>query len=708
MAFTPISNTVPQYEEDGVAASGFYIKFYEAGTTTPTAMATDSTGATTLDKCELNTEGYPKNGSNAVFIPHIDRRYKIALFRNATDADNNNLNNAVWPVDNMEPVLTKGSGEVATIADLRSVEPEFDGQQISLLGHTLPGIGGGEFYYDASDSGLDNNGTLIVTTGGKRWKRPKSEFVDISWFGAIGIGDESEIIQTAINTGKSIDFRSIPTMGAKNLVWSKSNTVYTGPCKIILPDGANTNISSIAEGVINVTFKNLEFDGNGVNQTVLTEQSNGIVLGDVLSGITFSECYFHDYGNPIIQPPNPNVSSDYNSGDGVVSFNNNVGSIENVLFEKCDFNNCYAGIAIRADGKNLRVVNCTFKHHADNSIKTRTGMDGIVVENCRDEDTRGAECWGVNLRYVNNYSINSHRHGVSGGLKACYISGNTFEHNIQGLDSLYAIEIGLSEECRVIGNRIVGWEGQAAVRMTDAAQASKNTLVNSNSVIGGSYSVGAIGSSNIQDNCIYSDNILIDIVGAALSVRGNNQIITDNIVKDSSASLAEATTTVCLTIPSGEQHIIKGNSFSLAGKWITGDSFLNVMSGGGLIESIIEGNFLFGGRNTINGGLTNSIIQGNIIKAVEKVINSDAGSQGGVFKDNILINATTLLDSGNYSGFSADIRTTQTVSSIPTTGDWRQGDEIRYINVSAGGKFGAVCVASGTPGTWKEYGTVDA
>ncbi len=200
MAWTPISNTVPQYEEDGVAASGFYIKFYEAGTTTPTAMATDSTGATTLDKCELNTEGYPKNGSNAVFIPHIDRRYKIALFRNATDADNNNLNNAVWPVDNMEPVLTEGSGEVATVSDLRSVEPTKDGQQISLLGHTLPGLGGGTFYFDESDTtSADNNGTIIVTTEGKRWKRPNIETIFLSMFGGIpdGVTDSTAEAQAA-------------------------------------------------------------------------------------------------------------------------------------------------------------------------------------------------------------------------------------------------------------------------------------------------------------------------------------------------------------------------------------------------------------------------------------------------------------------------------------------------------------------------------
>mgnify|MGYP003648750219 CR=1 FL=1 len=120
MSWTPISNTPPQYEENGIAASGYYIKFYVAGTTTPTAMATDFTGGTLLDKCQLNSEGYPINGSSAVFLPHIDKKYKIALFRNEADADSNNLANAAWPVDNLFPFVTESS-EVTTNKNVKTV-----------------------------------------------------------------------------------------------------------------------------------------------------------------------------------------------------------------------------------------------------------------------------------------------------------------------------------------------------------------------------------------------------------------------------------------------------------------------------------------------------------------------------------------------------------------------------------------------------------
>lgn len=110
MAWTSISNTVPQYSKNagGAAASGYFLKFYEDGTTTPTVMATNSTGGTTLAKCQLTTLGYPStDGTNDnIFIPHIDQTYKLALYENETDADNNTLINATWVVDNIDQQLT--------------------------------------------------------------------------------------------------------------------------------------------------------------------------------------------------------------------------------------------------------------------------------------------------------------------------------------------------------------------------------------------------------------------------------------------------------------------------------------------------------------------------------------------------------------------------------------------------------------------------
>lgn len=60
---------------------------------------------------------------------------------------------------------------IATIAILRTTEPSYNGQIITLLGNIIAGVGGGNFRHDTDDTGSDDNNLTIVTAGGKRWKR---------------------------------------------------------------------------------------------------------------------------------------------------------------------------------------------------------------------------------------------------------------------------------------------------------------------------------------------------------------------------------------------------------------------------------------------------------------------------------------------------------------------------------------------------------
>ena len=58
MTWFPIGGICPQATEGGNQADGYVWKFYEAGTTTPLALATDSTGGTTTTNFLLDSEGY--------------------------------------------------------------------------------------------------------------------------------------------------------------------------------------------------------------------------------------------------------------------------------------------------------------------------------------------------------------------------------------------------------------------------------------------------------------------------------------------------------------------------------------------------------------------------------------------------------------------------------------------------------------------------
>lgn len=105
MAYQAISNIPTQYSTgSNVLAAGYYLKFYEAGTTTPLNMATDAAGGTLLDKCKISTKGYPLSNpadNNSVFIPHMNADYKVALYLNDADADADTTGNADWVQDNI-------------------------------------------------------------------------------------------------------------------------------------------------------------------------------------------------------------------------------------------------------------------------------------------------------------------------------------------------------------------------------------------------------------------------------------------------------------------------------------------------------------------------------------------------------------------------------------------------------------------------------
>jgi len=100
MSWYAIAFLPPQYENaSGVPYSGAVLKAYAAGTSTPIAMATSYTGATTAASFALNASGYPVYNS-AVVIPHIQENYKLALYPTQTAADLNS--GALWTVDNIQ------------------------------------------------------------------------------------------------------------------------------------------------------------------------------------------------------------------------------------------------------------------------------------------------------------------------------------------------------------------------------------------------------------------------------------------------------------------------------------------------------------------------------------------------------------------------------------------------------------------------------
>jgi hypothetical protein len=93
-----ISGAPVQYEiSSGVPASGYVLKAYAAGTSTPINIATDYAGGTLVSTVTLNASGYPAVSGNIV-IPHIAQNYKLTLYPSQSAANANT--GAIWTIDN--------------------------------------------------------------------------------------------------------------------------------------------------------------------------------------------------------------------------------------------------------------------------------------------------------------------------------------------------------------------------------------------------------------------------------------------------------------------------------------------------------------------------------------------------------------------------------------------------------------------------------
>lgn len=90
---------------------------------------------------------------------------------------------------------------VATVAALRMIEPTLAGHRIFVNGHTNIGIGGGEFYYDSTDTTTaDDGGWTIVTAGGARWKRYRPTGIYLDDFGLLPEGEIDGPLTRAVAT----------------------------------------------------------------------------------------------------------------------------------------------------------------------------------------------------------------------------------------------------------------------------------------------------------------------------------------------------------------------------------------------------------------------------------------------------------------------------------------------------------------------------
>lgn len=141
--------------------------------------------------------------------------YPKTIPAKSTPASTGGVSSTAWAAFSVSglsaPDGLKFIGRCATIAALRQIEPAVRGQKIDVVEYTAnTGRGGGYFWYDDKDTtSADNGGTVIVTAGGKRWKRVIQDIfgLDVTHFGATmdGVTDDMAALLRMHNWSRSIN-----------------------------------------------------------------------------------------------------------------------------------------------------------------------------------------------------------------------------------------------------------------------------------------------------------------------------------------------------------------------------------------------------------------------------------------------------------------------------------------------------------------------
>lgn len=518
MAYTPISGAVPQFQRNagGAAANGYYLKGYSAGTTTPLSMGTDSTPTATLAKCALNSRGEPISNDadeTTVFIPHFNASYKLVLYTNATDADNNTTANAVWVVDNISgqfdsSQLNFRSG--TTVADflenlhvadytalrgLTSSELQ-DGDVITVTNDGIAGPG-----VIKTGTVTDNGGTRIVFTddSNRYWERVYKGAVFIEWFGGISGSSTANATTNATALSNAIDYITSTATGGeidfgdnewvvgaitisytdRYLVLKGNQTKLRTTGAWTIQDGGFLHICGFeAQPTVAKAHDFLTFSASvDRNARFIVGDCN---IGNFDNGIHFTGAASQAYVYRV-QLANNNKSVYIESGF----------TFDHVLFDHLIFGDHAAGsTAFDARANNWSLTNSHFETNHD------------------DTATYDINAQGQNFRIQNNVMTQS------GGVILNATNGIMSNNVLNRCTALIAIDSQAGENS--INNNEIKWDTNTSAGRYDGTNKTGIKLTSANSCDGNSVKRSDIGIDNSVSNMDLVGNKINDAITAGI------------------------------------------------------------------------------------------------------------------------------------------------------------------------------------------------
>lgn len=567
-------------------------------------------------------------------------------------------------------MLVRGAvASARTIAELRSIEPTYDQQQIELLGHSTYGVGGGLFYHDPASTADDDNGLTIVTASEKRWVRRKDWWkVSPDMFGAVGDGltDDTHAVQKAINTPTIGEVELTRTYSVSQAVL-RDNLTFSGSGKIISRDLASPTI--YGNGVTGLKFHGSHFEGTGDVGTDLMRLEN---------------CNFVDIEGGSFKKA---------GGMGLRLNDCSRVTVAGVLFE----GNYYYGMQDKG-GIGNKVLGCRFYLNGDtgtNQSESTVGSPGgrgitwwgctrNIIDDCSFEENTeyGFRLYSeeasplvnsghtiTNLTFKDNgkrdFAI-SNTDNVNFKIKDCIIRGITIERTV--LSPLHIDVFTLqgenvkAEDVVVINNTGTKADLLSVYNSRDCVL--KDVRANNTTHI----KFGSVASLTLDDVRLKGADRLIEKLSSNFVVK--NCEATAN----AGASFALAMVDLGLT-----GIVIDGNKFkgfNIPIVTTVADAKFS------MTNNITEDSVTYGWEPDTTNNHIGCVIHGNRFDKVRRTYHAGWVSDG--------------------------VNNTIRFNSPPAQGTWLRGDTVWNTEPSSGGTPGWRCVAAGAPGTWKSMPSLAA
>jgi len=217
MSFTVMYDVMQWVDTNGVPASGFVLKAYDPGTVTPISIFIDKNGSSPQATITLDADGKPEVSGNDI-VPFIDRDYKWAIFRNATDAGNN-VSPFAGFYDNIPQSLraddpAASSIDVLTKAEMTALTGLTAGVDIVRTSEFSNGKNGGGTYDIISGTGTVNGFDIIAhdTDSISFVLRIEERYLNLAQISAVSDGATSDaaVMDRALELDSTVDTIKVP------------------------------------------------------------------------------------------------------------------------------------------------------------------------------------------------------------------------------------------------------------------------------------------------------------------------------------------------------------------------------------------------------------------------------------------------------------------------------------------------------------------